>query len=150
MKRIVAMVVACTLTASVVPLAVAAKKPKQTVEGSIVVPQTGGPVGPCIYRTQRTIMATSGEPNGIVGYSFEVDPATVGKRFKLTVADGAGMDIQFYADLGDPTNPTAAPPNVGFETAGPGGEKGTVPAGYPIAFVCMTDGANAAFTYKAG
>lgn len=149
-KRIVAAFVACALSASVVPFAAAAKKPKQVVDGSIVVPQTGGPAGACVYRTQRSIMATSGQPNGVVGYTFDVDPATVGKKFKLTVAGGAGMDISFYTDLGDPADPTSAPANVPFETAGPGGEKGVVPEGFPIAFVCMTDGANATFTYKAG
>ncbi len=87
--------------------------------------------------------------NEIVGYTFDVDPKTVNKPFKLEV-DGAGMDISFYADLGDITDPATAPANVGFETAGPGGESGVVPEGYPIAFVCMTEGAEAAFTYTAG
>ena len=95
-------------------------------------------------------MATAGGPNGLVGYTFEVDPKTAGKKFKLEVAGGAGMDIQFYTDLGDPTDPTTAPANVGYETPGPGGEEGTVPKGYPIAFVCMNEGANAAFKYIAG
>ena len=130
--------------------ATAGKAKKQTVEGSIVIPQPGGPVGPCIYRTQRTIMATAGNPNGVLGYTFEVDPKTVNKKFKLEVSDGAGMDIQFYSDLGDPSDPTTAPGNVGYETPGPGGETGTVPKGYPIVFICMNEGANAEFTYTAG
>jgi hypothetical protein len=96
------------------------------------------------------MLATGGGPNGIVGYTFEVDPKTVGKPFKLEVADGAGMDISFYADLGDPTDPTTAPANMGFETAGPGGEKGTVPPGFPIVFVCMNEGTNSGFKYTAG
>ena len=96
-------------------------------------------------------MALGADPlNGIVGYTFEVDPKTAGKRLVLEAADGAGMDISFYSDLGDPTDPTTAPTNVPFETAGPGGEKGTVPAGYPYAFVCMTEGNNAGFSYMAG
>jgi len=143
---------AAVLAVGLVSFASAAKKPKakQKVEGSIALPQTGGPAGACVYRTQRSIMATSGQPNGIVGYTFDVDPATAGRKFKLTVGEGAGLDISFYSELGDPTDPTVAPSNVGFETAGPGGEKGIVPAGYPIAFVCMTEGTNATFTYKAG
>ena len=150
MKRIAATALAVSLLAGVAPLAVAGKKPKQVVEGSIVVPQNGAAAGPCVYRTQRALMATAGQPNGVVGYTFDVDPATVGKKFKLVASDGAGFDISFYSELGDATDPTVAPTNVGFETLGPGGEKGKVPAGYPIAFVCLTDGANATFTYKAG
>ena len=130
--------------------ATAAKKPKQVVEGSILLNQGGAAAGPCVYRTQRTLMATAGQPNGIFGYTFDVDPKTVGKKFVLEVADGAGMDIQFYSELGDPADPTAAPANHGYETAGPGGEKGIVPPGYPIAFVCLNEGANASFTYTAG
>ena len=150
MKKLVALsLVALLAFPAIAGSATAAKKPKQTVEGSIAIPQPGGAVGPCIYRTQRAL-TTYGGPNGIVGHSFEVDPKTVGKKFTLEVSDGAGMDIQFYAELGDPTDPTVAPSNMVYETPGPGGEKGTVPEGYPIAFVCMNEGANASFTYTAG
>ena len=133
MKKLVATLLAFILVAGALIAPAAAgkkKKPKpQVVEGSILVPQGGG-------------------PNGIVGYTFDVDPKTEGRPFKLEVADGSGMDIQFYADLGDVTDPTTAPANMGYETAGPGGEEGTVPPGFPIAFVCLTDGANASFKYS--
>ncbi len=153
MKKVVALSIAALIALPAVGVGsatAAKKKPKQNVEGSIVIPQPGAAAGPCIYRTQRTLMATAGAPNGIVGYTFEVDPKTVGKKFVLEVAGNAGMDIQFYAELGDPTDPTTAPANVGYETPGPGGETGTVPQGYPIVFVCMNEGANASFTYTAG
>lgn len=150
MKRLLTFAVAASLAVTLVPLASAAKKPKQTVEGSIAIPQGGGPAATCVYRAQRSIIATAGQPNGVVGYTFDVEPATVGKKFKLVPSDGAGVDISFYSELGDPADPTVAPTNVPFENVGPGGEKGVVPAGYPIAFVCLTDGANATFTYKAG
>ena len=134
--------------------ATAAKKKSKpvTVEGSVLLPQPGAAVGACIYRTQRAWMSLSGgaAPNGIFGYTFDVDPKTVGKKFTLEVSDGAGMDIVFYSEMGDATDPTVAPANTGYETPGPGGEKGTVPPGYPIAFVCMTEGADASFTYTAG
>ena len=134
--------------------ATAAKKKSKpvVVEGSVLLPQPGAAVGPCIYRTQRAWMGLSGgaAPNGVFGYTFDVDPKTEGKKFKLEVSDGAGMDIVFYSDMGDPTDPTVAPANTGYETPGPGGEKGTVPPGYPIAFVCMTEGADASFKYTAG
>jgi hypothetical protein len=90
------------------------------------------------------------QANGAVGYTFEVDPKTAGKPFRLKVSEGAGMDISFYSELGDPTDPTVAPANIPFETPGPGGEKGKVPAGFDYAFVCMTEGQNASFTYTAG
>lgn len=150
MKRIVATLLALMLVggALIAPAAAGKKKKKpkpQVVEGSILVPQGGGPAGPCVYRSQRTLMGAGG-PNGIIGYTFEVDPKTVGRPFTLEVSDGAGMDIQFYAELGDPTS-TSAPANMGYETPGSGGEEGTVPPGLPIALVCMTEGANATFKY---
>jgi hypothetical protein len=122
------------------------------VEGSVMLPQPYAADGTCFYRGQRAWMSISGgaAPNGIFGYTFDVDPKTVGKKFTLDVSDGAGMDIVFYTEFGDATDPTVAPANTGYETPGVGGEKGTVPAGYPIAFVCMTEGQNATFTYTAG
>lgn len=129
--------------------ALAGKKAQQRVEGSISLPQPYAEG--CIYRTHRSLAGTVGEPaNGLVGFTIEIDPKTVNKNFKLEVADGSGMDISFYSDYGDPTDPTTAPANMPFETAGPGGESGKVPEGFPIAFVCMTEGTNASFTYTAG
>jgi hypothetical protein len=123
----------------------------QHVEGSVALPQPYPADGTCVYRAHRSLAATAGDSsNGYFGYTFEVDPKTVNKNFKLEVADGAGMDISFYSELGDPSDPTTAPSNLAFETPGPGGESGKVPAGYPIAFVCMTEGQNASFTYTAG
>ncbi len=124
------------------------KKPAahQHVEHSIIVPQgTQGAAG-CVYRTQRVLFMVFGEQfNGVFGYTFAVDPKTYGKPFKLEVPSGSGVDLSFYGELG--TDPTAdAPGNVGFETVGPGGESGTVPVGYPNAFVCLTDGANVTFS----
>lgn len=134
--------------------ATAAKKKAKPVivEGSVMLPQPYAADGSCIYRTQRSWMSLSGgaAPNGIFGYTFDVDPKTVGKKFTLEVSDGAGMDVVFYTEWGDATDPTVAPANTGYETPGVGGEKGTVPKGYPIAFVCMTEGSNASFTYTAG
>ena len=134
--------------------ATAAKKKAKpiVVEGSVALPQPYAADGTCFYRSQRAWMGLSGgaAPNGLFGYTFDVDPKTVGTKFTLEVSDGAGMDVVFYADMGDPTDPTVAPANTGYETPGVGGEKGTVPNGYPIAFVCMTEGSNASFTYTAG
>lgn len=123
----------------------------QKVEGSIALPQGGNAAATCVYRVQRTAFIAAGEKiNGIVGHTFQVDPKTVGKPFKLEAGSGAGMDISFYAELGDASDPTTAPATAKFEETGPGGESGVVPAGFPIAFVCMTEGVKANFTYTAG
>ena len=120
-----------------------------------MIPQGGNGAATCVYRAHRTLFIAAGEQvNGIAGYTFEVDPKTVGLPFKLEASDGTGFDISFYATLGAPTDPgfdpTAAPANIAFEKTGLGGEEGTVPEGYPYAFVCMTDGSNGTFTYAAG
>lgn len=151
MKKLLALSLAASLVfPAFAASATAAKKPKQAVEGTILLNQGGAAAGPCVYRTQRTLFAIAGGPNGIFGYTFEVDPKTAGKKFTLEVSDGAGMDISFYSELGDITDPTTAPANMGYETAGPGGEKGVVPPGFPYAFVCLNEGVDASFTYTAG
>ena len=152
MKKLIALSVAALLLGALVPATAGAAKKKakpQIVEGTILAPQGGNAAATCVYRAQRTLI-TAGGPNGIVGYTFEVDPKTVGKPFTLEAADGSGMDISFYADMGDVSDPTTAPANMPYEVTGPGGEKGTVPPGFPIAFVCMTEGVNAGFKYTAG
>ena len=147
-------VVLRTLALAAMPgaYALAKKAPaRQTVEGAIAFPQGGNAAATCVYRAQRHAYTALGDQaNGVIGYTFEVDPKTANKPFKLETSDGTGLDISFYMDLGDPNDPSAAPANIPFEATGPGGESGTVPAGYPYAFVCMTEGTNASFTYTAG
>lgn len=151
MKKLVAAATTAILLAAPVQSALAGKTKAthQHVEGTIALPQGGNAAATCVYRTQRTLL-TAGGPNGVVGYTFEVDPGTVGKKFKLEAGSGVGLDISFYAEMGDPTDPATAPANYPYENPGPGGESGTVPAGYPLAFVCMTEGQNGSFTYLAG
>ncbi len=152
MRKLLAVVSIVAVIAALETGALAGKKKAahQHVEGTIAVPQGGGAAAPCVYRTQRALYIALGEQiNGVFGYTFQVDPGTIGKNFILEVSSGAGVDISFYGELG--SDPTAdAPANMGFETPGPGGEKGKVPPGLPNAFVCLTEGANASFTYKAG
>lgn len=150
MKKLIAFATTAVLVAAPLQSASAGKGgAHQHVEGTIAVPQGGNAAAACVYRTQRTLFSLTGQ-NGIFGYTFDVDPKTAGKKFKLDAGAGTGMDISFYADLGNVTDPTTAPANVAYENPGPGGETGTVPAGYPIAFVCMTEGANGSFSYMAG
>lgn len=159
MRKLLALALAALAVAGAVSgSAVAAKKkPKpvvQHVEGSIVLPQPGG-IANCNYRPQRSALGASNEtfPNGVLGFTFHVDPKTAGQPFTLEVEGGQGdvdLDIVFYTDYGDPSDPTTAPGNTGYETIGPGGEKGIVPAGFPLAFVCMAIGGNASFMYMTG
>jgi hypothetical protein len=150
MRKIIALFAALVVVLPVAE-ATAGKARRQKVSHTIVAPQPYAADGTCIYRAQRALFSTFDEQaNGYVGYTFEVNPKTAGAPFKLKVSDGAGVDISFYTELGDPTDPTTAPANMPFETPGPGGEKGKVPAGYDYAFVCMTEGQNATFTYTAG
>jgi hypothetical protein len=140
------------LTGAVSSSAIAGKKKPvvQHVEGTILVPQGGNAAATCVYRAQRALYIAMGEQaNGVFGYTFPVDPRTVNKPFVLEGSDGAGLDISFYGELG--TDPAAdAPANYAYENPGVGGEKGVVPVGFPNAFVCLTDGANANFMYMAG
>ncbi len=151
MRKLVAAATIALLLAAPVQSAFAGKKKAahQHVEGTITLPQGGNAAATCVYRTQRALLQVGG-PNGVVGYTFDVDPGTVGKKFKLEAGSGIGLDISFYAEMGDATDPSTAPANYPYENPGPGGESGTVPAGYPIAFVCMTEGTNGSFSYMAG
>lgn len=155
MRKLFAIVLASLMVVGMVSgSAVAGKKKKkpvvQHVEGTILVPQGGNAAATCVYRAQRVLYIAMGEQiNGVFGHTFPVDPRTVGQEFVLEASDGAGLDISFYGELG--TDPTAdAPANYPYETPGPGGEEGTVPAGFPNAFVCLTEGANVSFMYMTG
>ena len=153
MRKLIALTAASLVLASLVGGSAGAAKKKVTlqhVEASILIPQGGNAAATCVYRAQRMFMLNGADQaNGLVGYTFMVDPGTVGKKFTLEAGDGIGMDISFYMDLGD-ADPTVAPANIAFENTGVGGESGTVPDGYPYAMVCMTDGTNGSFVYKAG
>ena len=107
---------------------------------------------------------TAENNNGLVGWHFDVDPKTVGKKFTLDVA-GQGsyvdVDILFYQKFGTPEDVVSdpggagAPASMGFQTRAAGGEKGKVPPGMPKAIVCMYGGGLGAgvlgnFTYTAG
>jgi hypothetical protein len=132
----------------------------QTVTGEIQQPApfvdtaNPGTVGCYAGKHRREAVLTDGANQGVDGWHFEVDPKTLGKNFVLTADGGEGtpdLDITFYTEFGTPeqiADPTYAPPSQAFETRGPGGETGTVPAGMKLAIVCMLDGANVPFTYK--
>ncbi|MFN2587908.1 MAG: hypothetical protein ABR613_07310 [Actinomycetota bacterium] len=134
---------------------------QQKVDGSIrmMAPYAGSTFATCYSGLHRRIMILSSENqqiNGVVGYSFDLEPATNKKPFVLEVTGGQGdvdLDITFYTEFGTPeqaTDPAYAPANYSYETRGAGGESGMVPDGMKKAIVCMHTGMNATFTYTAG
>lgn len=135
------------------PGATAAGK-KQVVEGSVAIPHPNPSDETCITGNHRRARLFTNYlfPNGVNGYEFEIDPKTAGKKFKLEVTGGEGVDIDisFYFDMGSTDDPAGAPSNVPFEERGEGGESGKVPPGYTIGLVCMYAGSNATFEYTAG
>ena len=163
MKKLIAIAVAAALIVPVAAVgASAGKKPKQTVEGTILAAPRH-PDG-CYSGVHRRLQAISGQQaNGIVGYDFDVDKKTWKKPFALELTDGLGyvdLDITYYLieretledfQGGDPP----APPTYAYETHEEGGEKGTVPEGATYAIVCIYQseagaGANASFGYTGG
>jgi hypothetical protein len=105
-----------------------------------------------------------GTANGIIGYEFDVDPATWNKPFVLEATGGQGnvdLDIYFYSEFGtvddvvnDPTN-AGSPYTVQYNTRAPGGEAAIVPKDMNKVIVCLYGGAQGAgggatFDYAAG
>ena len=160
MKKIVSLLAVGLLVAVFVPgNAVAAKKGvTQTVEGHIALQAppaeaTSNPNG-CYAGVHRRIAVVSQEQvNGVVGFHFDVDPKTWGKKFRLTPGSAVDIDITFYSEFGtldQATDTGFAPSNVGFEERNNDGEFGVVPRDMNKAIVCMKTGNNANFTYVAG
>ena len=161
MKKSIGIAVSALLGLSLLPGASTAAAPKQqTVEGDIALmaPFYGDTFATCYSGAHRRVAVLSqGNNNGIVGYHFDVDPATIGKPFVLEPTGGQGgvdLDITFYTDFGtteQAADRTHAPVNYSFEERGAGGESGIIPKGdWTKAIVCMHTGADATFTYTAG
>lgn len=151
MRKLIGGILVVVLLSGAVPaLAGKPKKAKQTQEGSVALaaPYTDGS---CFFGLHRRInLVAQRQAQGLVGYDFDVDPKTVGGKFKLVPADdSADIDISFYQSIGDISDPAGAPANVQFHTREAGGETGVVPEGFPIAMVCMVSGENVDFTYTA-
>ena len=144
------------------PATAAAKK--QVVEGTILLPAPYTDDSGCFAGLHRRgAILTAENNNGAIGWHFDVDPKTVGKKFTLA-AEGQGyvdVDILFYQKFGTPEDvvgdPLAAgaPASMGYQTREEGGEKGKVPPGMPKAIICMYGGGAGVgllgnFTYTAG
>ncbi len=161
MKKLIALGASSLVALSLIGGASTAAPKQQKVDGSIAMmaPYAGSTLATCYSGLHRRLMVVSGEAaplNGVVGYSFDLDPATNKKPFVLEVTGGqAGvdLDITFYTEFGSveqATDTAYAPANYSYETRAAGGEAGTVPDGMKKAIVCMHTGAGATFTYTAG
>jgi hypothetical protein len=161
MKKLTVFLAAGLLAAALVPgTAQAGKKAaRQEVAGHIAMQAppadaTDNPNG-CYSGVHRRIaVASQMQINGIVGFHFEIDPATWGKNFRLTpVTPGVDIDITFYDGFGSTeqaAEPSYAPATLGFEERNTEGEVGKVPANMTLAIVCMKSGQNADVLYEAG
>lgn len=167
MRKLVALGLTAMIAGSLLAAPAHAGKAKpQTVSGTIAAPAPFTDDSGCYAGITRRIAILTGEQagSGVVGYYFNIDPATVGKPFNLTATSPVAqpdVDITFYQKFGttdDVTgDPTGAgnPATVDFATRAPGGEHGIVPKGYPKAIICVYAGdqggsAAASFTYTAG
>ncbi|MDQ4024034.1 MAG: hypothetical protein M3217_00865 [Actinomycetota bacterium] len=139
--------------------AVAGKKGvRQDVSGTIAMQAppsdaTDNPNGCYAGVHRRTAIVTQEQVNGIVGFHFDVDPGTWGKKFRLTPGSAVDIDITFYSEFGtleQATDTGFAPYNMTFEERNNDGEFGVVPKDMTKAIVCMKTGQNAPFTYSAG
>lgn len=161
MKKQIGVTAAALLALSLVTGPTSAAPKQQKVEGDIAMmaPFYGDTFATCYSGLHRRLsVLTQEQVNGVVGYSFDVDPATIGKPFVLDVTGGQGdvdFDITFYTEFGSveqATDTAYAPANYSFEERGPGGESGVIPKGveWTKAIVCMHTGAGASFSYTAG
>ena len=107
----------------------------QQVKGAVFVP--AGDV--CAY--PEALLESALRAGWIVGYGFNVNPATQGKPFSLEANhDFADLDITFFG----------APGGWFSKRSLSKGEAGIVPSGATRALVCLVLGAPARFTYQAG
>ena len=166
MKKVAALALGGLVAASLVPNATAAAPKQQKLSGSIAIPAPYTNNTGCYAGLQRRVAILSQERvNGVIGYHFDLDPATIGKPFVLEPTGGQGhvdLDIYFYTKFGtvddvagDPLN-AGAPVTVSFNTREVGGESGVIPKGdFTKVIVCMYGGdqgagAGATFDYVAG
>ena len=166
MKKLIGLGAAVLVALTLVPgSAVAAKGKTQEVEGSIALPAPYTDDSGCYAGLHRRLsILSSGQANGIIGFEFDVDPATWNKNFVLEATGGQGdvdLDIYFYSEFGtlddvvnDPQN-AGSPYTIQYNTREPGGEAAKVPADMNKVIVCMYGGAQgggggASFTYTAG
>ena len=160
MRKLASLVLTGLVLAALPGAAVAGKKaPHQHVQGNIALQAppsdaTDNPDGCYSGVHRRMAVLSQGQVNGVVGFHFDIDPATWNKKFRLT-PDTAGVDIDitFYSEFGtleQAADTAFAPANFGFEKRDDKGEAGKIPADMTKAIVCMKTGQDADFTYTGG
>jgi hypothetical protein len=166
-RKLASIVVVAALASAPLPAGAAKKAKQQRVEGSVLLPAPFyGDTGSCFAGLHRRIFTLAGDQsNGVVGYAFDIDPATWNKNFVLEVVDSAqpaDLDIYMYIRFpaveewpNDPVN-AGTPVSVDYKTRAVGGEAGKVPEEAVRAIVCLyggdqgTTGLDASFLYRAG
>jgi len=115
-----------------------AQAASQSVTGTVLLASNGGGVA------RREWNASGGAINGVNGYVFAVDPATVGTAFSLALAatnQGVGApSIAFYTDMANGITCSSFDGNPGAA--------GVVCGDHAIVY--LTAGANTTFTYQSG
>lgn len=164
MRRIITLVLAAVIVASLSPLAGAAAGPQEE-SGNVPLPgpgPNGETTGGCwTGHARRAWIFTNGATSGPFGYIFEIDKSTWGGKFKLEVTGGAmgseDLDMTFYSNPGtvDPVNDPAQQGGIvetgSYLTREPGGEDGVVPPTSTLVLVCLAIGSgfDADFEYTA-
>lgn len=114
----------------------------QIVEGTVLLTSNGGGVA------RREWNASGGAINGVNGYVFAVDPATVGTYFSMTpAASNTGVGVPFIAFYTDMVN------GITCDTAGgdASGFTGPVCGNHAIVYLdALSPGANYTFHYESG
>ncbi|MGH2805869.1 MAG: hypothetical protein ACRDKT_01210 [Actinomycetota bacterium] len=165
MRKTLGIILASALLFGLAPGSAGAVAPKQTEEGTILLPAPFTDDSGCFAGLHRRgAIMTMENNNGVVGWHFDVDHKTWNKKFVLEPSGGVGtidLDILFYQEFGTPQQVVedpggaGAPTSVGFQTREAGGEKGKVPKKFNKAIICIYSGAlyqggGADFTYTAG
>lgn len=167
MRKLAALAMAATLAVAPLPAGAAKKGKQQKVDGTVLLPAPFyGDTSSCYAGLHRRIWTVTGDQsNGVVGYAFDIDPATWKKNFVLELVESAqpaDLDIFMYIRFptaeewpNDPVN-AGTPVSVDFKTRAVGGEAGKVPDQAVRAIVCLyggdqgTTGLEATFSYVAG
>lgn len=169
MKKLIAIgvvaMLALPLAGGVAQAGKKAKKPVQVIEGSVALPSpfvqsvapggSGVPFDGCWGGLTRQTTGQTGNPNGVTGYFFDIDPKSWNKPFKLEATGGEGtVDFDLFMYYTFPgAGETAA--STDFQTREEGGEAGKVPPNAAKGLICLYGGDvyygyNATFNYTAG
>jgi plastocyanin len=103
---------------------------------------------------RRWYDATGSDGNGLIGYVFPIDPATIGGSFTLTLtgqsaANNADLDIYLYNEIGDTAGSVTPVTTAEYATHSGTGETGFVAPDSRYGVVFMANGLHVTFDYVA-